>query len=150
MRKITLNQDVVSAIEKTLLTSPASYPYLETLSKTFLASTGLHSWKQEDIFARAPIRRLVLCLNNRIFCQSQIVQYQQMMISVFISLRYQTAYIDNGHGISLTDYPNHFIMVFDLTSTQQASHDFIHPELTNCKLFNFNRAEIFGCIAQQY
>ena len=22
-------------------------------------------------------------------------------------------------------------MVFDLTSTQQASHDFIHPELTN-------------------
>ena len=27
------------------------------------------------------------------------------------------AYIDNGHGISLSDYPNHFIMVFDLTST---------------------------------
>ena len=41
------------------------------------------------------------------------------------------AYIDNGHGISLSEYTNHFIMVFDLTSTQQASHDFIHPELTN-------------------
>ena len=25
-------------------------------------------------------------------------------------------------------------MVFDLTSTQQASHDFIHPELTNCSI----------------
>ena len=44
------------------------------------------------------------------------------------------AYIDNGHGISLSDYPNLFIMVFDLTSTQQASHDFIHPELTNCSI----------------
>ena len=44
-RKITLNDDVVSAIEKTLPTSPASYPYLETLTKTFLASTGLYSWK---------------------------------------------------------------------------------------------------------
>ena len=44
------------------------------------------------------------------------------------------AYTDNGHGISLTDYPNHFIMVFDLTSTHQASHDFIHPELTNCSI----------------
>ena len=44
------------------------------------------------------------------------------------------AYIDNGHGISLEDYPNHFIMVFVLTSTQQASHDFIHPELTNCSV----------------
>ena len=44
------------------------------------------------------------------------------------------AYIDNRHGISLSDYPNHFIMVFDLTSTQQASHDFIHPELSNCSI----------------
>ena len=44
------------------------------------------------------------------------------------------AYIDNGNGTSLTDYPNYFVMVFDLTSTQQASHDFIHPELTNCSI----------------
>ena len=44
------------------------------------------------------------------------------------------AYIGNGHGISLSEYPNRFIMVFDLTSTQQASHDFIHPELTNCSI----------------
>ena len=37
-----------------------------------------------------------------------------------------------GHGITLDNYPNHFILAFDLTSTQEASHDFIHPELTNC------------------
>ena len=55
---------VVSAIEKTLLSSRAPYPYLESLKKIFLASTGLHSWKQEDIFAREPIRRLVICLNK--------------------------------------------------------------------------------------
>ena len=44
------------------------------------------------------------------------------------------AYFDNGHGISLTDYPNHFLMVSDLTIAQQASHDIIHPELTNCSI----------------
>ena len=55
VRKMTLNDDVVSAIEKTLLSSPASYPYLETITKTFLASTGLQSWKQEDVFSREPI-----------------------------------------------------------------------------------------------
>ena len=44
------------------------------------------------------------------------------------------AYVDDGHGISLEDYPNHFVMVFDLTSAQQASHDFIHPELTNSSI----------------
>ena len=41
------------------------------------------------------------------------------------------AYIDNGHGIKLSEYPSQFLMVFDVTNTQQASHDFIHPELTN-------------------
>ena len=59
--KRTLDDTVVSAIEKTLLRSPASYPHLETLTKTFLASTGLHSWKQEDIFAREPIHQLAIC-----------------------------------------------------------------------------------------
>ena len=42
-------------------------------------------------------------------------------------------------------------MVFVLTSTQQASHDFVHPELTNCSIsveLNFslalqNNTEIF-------
>ena len=100
VRKMTFNDDVVWAIEKTLLTSPAYYPYLETVTKTFLASSGLHSWKQEDIFARKPTRRLVLNSNeaflgtnkqnpfyfqnliwNRLIyiemqCQSQIVQCQ--------------------------------------------------------------------------
>ena len=64
VRKMTVNDDVLWAIEKTLLTSPAYYPYLETLTKTFLASSGLHSWKQEDIVARKPTRRLALCLNS--------------------------------------------------------------------------------------
>ena len=55
VRKMTLNDDVVSAIEKTLLSSPASYPYLETITKTFRASAGLQSWKQEDVFGANPL-----------------------------------------------------------------------------------------------
>ena len=42
------------------------------------------------------------------------------------------AYVENGRGIS--DFPEHYIMVFDLTSTQETTHDFIHPELTNSSL----------------
>ena len=34
----------------------------------------------------------------------------------------------------LSDYPKHFITVCGLTSTQKASPDFIHPELTNCSI----------------
>ena len=36
-----------------------------------------------------------------------------------------------GLGITLQNYNSHFIMCFGLTSTQQATHDFLHPELIN-------------------
>ena len=156
-----LNDDVVSAIEKTLLLSSASYPYLETLTKTFLASTGLQSCKQEDVFSREPIRRLAICLNtNEAFLGSkqlnpfhfrklnleQICIYQNELPvadspintadvkRLYFNAISDLAYIDNGHGISLSEYPSHFIMVFDLTSTQQASHDIIHLELITCSI----------------
>ena len=40
------------------------------------------------------------------------------------------AYVENGHRNPLSEFSNHFKMVFDLTSTQEATHYFIHPELT--------------------
>ena len=143
------------------MSSPASYLYLETLTKTFLDSTVLHSLKQEDIFEREPIRRLAICLNTneaflgnnrqnpfhfRKFNLEQIYVYRNGLpvadspIStaddkrLYFNTISDLAHIDNGHGISLTDYPNHFIMVFDLTSIEQASRDFIHPELTQCSI----------------
>ena len=47
------------------------------------------------------------------------------------------AYVENGHGVPLSEFARHFIMVFDLTSTQEATHEFFHPELTNSS-FSFN------------
>ena len=139
VRKMTLNDDVVSAIEKTLLSSPASYLYLKTITKTFLAFAGLESWKQEDVFGREPIRRLAICLNtNEAFLGSKLFnpfRYRKFNLEqiciyrnglpvadspistddskrVYCNTLSDLAYIDNGHGISLEDYPNHFIMVF--------------------------------------
>ena len=82
VRKIILNDDVVSAIEKTLLKNPASYSYLETLTKTFVASMSIHIWKQENIFAREPICRLAICLNtNEAFLgkqQTKSIEFPQI------------------------------------------------------------------------
>ena len=44
------------------------------------------------------------------------------------------AYVDKGHGIPVSDFAHHFIMVFDLTSTQEATNNFIHPEPTSSSL----------------
>ena len=161
VRKMTLNDGVMSAIEKNLLSSPASYLYFETITKLFLASTGLHSWKQDDIFSREPIRRLAICLDtneaflgnntlNRflyrkfgleqiyIYCNGLPVADSPISTDddkcIYFNTISDLVYIDNGHGLKLSEYPSHFLMVFDLTSTQQASHDFIHPELTNSSI----------------
>ena len=127
MRKMTLNDDMVSAIEKTLLSSPASYPCLETITKTFLASTGLQSWKHEDVFRREPIRRLDKCPNTneaflgskqlnpfnfRKFNLEQICFYRNGLPvadspinttdekRLYFNTMSDLAYIDNGHELN--------------------------------------------------
>ena len=50
---------------------------------------------------------------------------------VYMTTMVSLAFGYPGHGIPFTRYTNHFVLVFDHTSTQQASHDFFYPELTN-------------------
>ena len=59
---MTVSDNVVGAIEKTLLRTPAIYRYNEVITKTFLATTGQQIWKHEDIFTKEPIRRLKIAL----------------------------------------------------------------------------------------
>ena len=44
--KMTVADHVLSAIESTLLKTPAIYPYQEVIFKTFLATAGQRSWQQ--------------------------------------------------------------------------------------------------------
>ena len=41
------------------------------------------------------------------------------------------AYVKNVPGKPLSDFADNFILVFDLTSIQEATEIFVHPELTN-------------------
>ena len=161
VRKMTVSDNVVGAIEKTFLQTPAMYRYNEVISKAFLATAGQQSWKQEDIFTKEPIRRLIVAMcrsdafigtntlypiSYRKFDLNEIKIYRNGFATagtlmsttdnkrLYYNSMAALAYVENGHGISLTDFPENYIMVFDLTSTQEATHDFIHPELTNSSL----------------
>ena len=159
VRKMTIADHVLSAIEKTLLKTPAVYRYNEVLPRTFLATRGVHSWRQEDVFSNEPVRRWTIAMSsNQAYIGSNRTtpfHYQKFGLSQFVIYRnglpivgtpittnfekrlYFNAlealdFLDRGgHGKSLSDYQNHFVMVFDLTSTQEASQDFIQSELTN-------------------
>ena len=58
------NLFVFSAIDSTLLKTPANHPYQEQIFKTFLATAGQLSWHQEDIFAREPVRQTIIAMNT--------------------------------------------------------------------------------------
>ena len=51
VRKMTVTDFVLSSIEKTLLKTTAKYNYIEVLPRNFLATTGVQSWRQEDVLA---------------------------------------------------------------------------------------------------
>ena len=57
-----MSDNVVGAVEKILLKTPAIYRHNKVITKTFLATTGQHSWKHEDIFNKEPIRGVIVAL----------------------------------------------------------------------------------------
>ena len=128
----------------------------------FLATTGIIIWCHEDIFSIEPVRRIGIamttnqaypgtnCTNHfhyQKYNLSQIVVYgkSQPIVGTPVSTKFSHRYFfntlealdfpDKGwHGITPDNYPNHFVLAFDLTSRQEAAHDFIHPEPTKCSI----------------
>ena len=47
---------------------------------------------------------------------------------------------EHGHGISFEEYANHYLLVFDLTSTHQASHDYLHRRFAVLQSLRFDTA----------
>ena len=158
VRKMTVSENVYSEIESTLAKASAMYRYTEIIPKTFIVSKGLKSWNHEDIFNREPIRRFALAMTtNSSFLgakRENPFHFRKFDLDSITVLRngypiagtpLQTdndkkqylnslealAFRSHGHGIPIDDFPDHYVLVFDLTRTQQASHDYLYPELTN-------------------
>ena len=64
VRKITIADHVLTAIEKTLLKTPAVYRYREVIPRTFLATRGVQSWRQKDVFSKEPVRRMAIAMSS--------------------------------------------------------------------------------------
>ena len=60
---MTVTDYGLSSIEKTLLKNPAIYNYIGIVPKSFLATAGVQSWRQEDAFAKEPVRRMIRAMS---------------------------------------------------------------------------------------
>ena len=161
VNKIVLSDSVKISIERALVKSPAVYPYIESLNKSFIIQAGQNCFVKENVFGTEPIRRVTLCMvKNKFFRGTSFectpFQYNQFNLSKVevqrgngvpiagtpldttnnTRLYYNTicalGFDRGGNGISLSDFEtNHYFLVFDLTSTREASKSLtLFPELT--------------------
>ena len=44
--------------------TPAIYRYIEVIQRIFLAQNGARSWRQEDVFSKEPVRRMLIAMTT--------------------------------------------------------------------------------------
>ena len=105
VRKMTVSDNVVGAIEKTLLKTPAMYRYNEVITKTFPATAGQRSLKHEDVFTKEPIRRLIvaLCRSNAFIRTNNINPYHYQKFDLSEITVYRNGFATAGTPMLTND-----------------------------------------------
>ena len=152
-RCIALEDDYHKKRMDMLAYAPVVYKYLETLAKTFIVPARQNQFSQENIFNNAPIRRIAIAMNtNSVFTGSfteNPIWYQQFDLRQIRILRggqpildFDTAdkcrlyvstmkamnFQDDFPLIPIDDFKDHYVLVFDLTSMQDASENSHYSE----------------------
>ena len=134
--------------------APVEFNYLETFAKTFINPAINNQFIQENIFNNAPVRRIAIAMNtNTDFtgsCTENPFWYQQFEVRHIRVLRgdqlivdfedadncrlYVTTmkamnFQDDIPSIPIENFNDHFVLVFDLTSMQDATENYHYPEL---------------------
>ena len=134
--------------------TPVEFNYLETLAKTFIIPARQNQFIQENIFNDAPVRRIAIAMNtNSAFTGSyteKVFWYQQFELRQIRILRggqpnvdfdaadncrlYVTTmkamnFQDDIPSIAIYNFKDHYVLVFDLTSMQDATENCHYPEV---------------------
>ena len=153
-RRIALKDDYHKKRMDMLAYAPVEYNYLETLAKTFIIPARQNQFIQENIFNNAPIRRIAIAMNTNSAFTGSFTEnpfwYQQIGLRQIRKLRggqpivdFDTAdnfrlyvttmkamkFQDDIPSIPIDDFKDHYVLVFDLTSMQEATENCHYPEL---------------------
>ena len=154
IRRVMLKEDYHKKRMSQLAYAPVEYKYMETLAKTFIIPTRQNQFIQETIFNNAPIRRIAIALNSKSAFTGSFVEnpfwYQQFDLRDFRILRGGQANVhhdttdncrlyvttmkamnfqDDIPSIPVDNFKDHYVLVFDLTSMQDATEHCHYPEL---------------------
>ena len=153
-RRIALKDDYHKKRMDMLAYTPVEFNYLETLAKTFIIPARQNQFIQENIFNNAPVRRIAIAMNTnsaftgsytenpfwyqqfelrqiRILGQGQpIVDFDtadncRLYVTTMKAMNFQ----DDIPSIPIDNFKDHYVLVFDLTSMQDATENCHYPEL---------------------
>ena len=147
-RRIALKDDYHKKRMDMLAYAPVEYNHLETLAKTFIIPARQNQFIQENIFNKAPIRRIAIAMNTSCAFTGSFAEnpfwYQQFDLRQIKILRGGQPIVDldtadNCHlyvttlkamnfqddipSIPIDDFKDDYVLVFDLTSMQDATEN---------------------------
>ena len=154
-RRVVVNEVYHQTIKYELTHQPACYKFKETIARTFIIPSGQNQFIQENVFKNAPIRRIAIAMNtNSAFTghfQQNPFHYQKFglrglrtvrggraIVSVDTTNDY-TAFVTTMKAMNFNEkipalpnnlFQNHYVLVFDLTSLQDAGENIHYPELS--------------------
>ena len=153
--RIALKDDYHKERMDMLAYAPVEYIYLENLVKTFIIPARQNYFIQENIFNNAPIRRIAIAVNTNSAFTGSFTEnpfwYQQFDLRQIRIIRggqpnvdFDTAdncrlyvttmkamvlFQDDIPSIPIDDFKDHYVLVFDLTSMQDATENCHYHEL---------------------
>ena len=164
VRQMNVSESVHRSINSALARGPARYTFPDFQTKTFIIPATQNQFIRENIFNNEPIRRIAIAMNTnadftgslatnpfnyqkfglreiKIFRNGQplIVCNTQQNVRPYYHTLTSLNFQQDGPGIPLRDYGHHFIMVFDLTATQQSDTEIYYPEVVGAGI----RLELF-------
>ena len=154
-RRVVVNEVYHQTIKYQSTHQPACYDFMETIARTFIIPSRQNQFIQQNVFNNAPIRRRVIVMNtNSAFTgrfQEKPFHYQKFglrelrivpggrpIVSVDTTNECR-AYVTTMKAMSFNEeipalpnnlFQNHYLLVFDLTSLQDAGENIHYFELS--------------------
>ena len=153
-RRIALKDDHHKKRKDMLAYAPVEYNNLETLAKTFIIPARQNHFIQENIFNNAPFRLIAIAMNTNSAFTGSFTEnpfwYQQFDLRqirilrgaqpsvhsdtadncrLYVTTMKAMSFQDDIPSIPIDDFKDHNVLVFDLTSMQDATENCHYSEL---------------------
>ena len=153
-RRIALKDDYHKKRMDMLAYTPVEFNYLETLAKIFIIPARQNRFIQENIFNKAPVRRNAIAMNtnspftgsyteNQFWYQQfdlrqvRILRGGQPIVDfdaadncrLYVTTMKSMNFQDDIPSIPIDKFKDHYVLLFDLASMQDATENCPYPEL---------------------